>query len=489
MFCPNCGQQMNDNAKFCPKCGASPDEFGEDILIMEEAPKQRVSQPKPQTTRQRTTERRADVDSYSDNDYYAERDENDPMERLRTRTKSTYKNVSREVSRQIQSRSLQNWQALSIGLAGFSVVCLLIALFSGRTAIFAESVGSALMVYLMLKRPKFDTPEMIIPVAISSWNFVRIGFVNLLNGSSLYGETFALIARLATYLLLAVYFLMLIGKIKDINVVSYLMLAAWAVVAAFNIYALIENIKDPDFKGIISYLGRVAFSAAFLVFIYKSPKPRLKRGKISNSQRTMGDLFSIIPSKYANYDFSNEHPYYTLGGALQVIVIGGYVVTGVIGIVGIVYLVTMFKNINLGYYMSNAKVGTVLIYIILLAIYLMIVIFSMYLGYILFTKIRKRDETFIKFYHITFAVWASMGFVLVYHFGSFMNSLGELVGSFILTALGTMYFTKSVRVSTYMCTDDYMRHSMFTRNMEAPAPAEYEDDNRQYNDKYDEYDD
>ena len=490
MFCPNCGQQMNDNAQYCPKCGKSPDEFDEGILVMEEAPRPKAAQSRTQSSsRPKRIERRDNYDPYGENDYYSERDENDPMERLRSRTKSTYKTVSREVSRQIQSRALQNWQALSIGLGGLSVVCLLIALFSGRTGVFAEVVGAALLVYFSLKRPKFDSPEMIIPLSVFSIYYLRTGFYNLVHGGTLYVEAFEIITRLVVYLWLAVYFFMLIGKISDVNSVSYLMLATCAVAVAFNIHGLIENIKDWSFILFIMFLGRIAFNAAYLIFIYKAPKPKLRKGKISSSQRKMSMLFSIVPSKYADYDFSREHPYYTLGGALQAIVYGGYALTGVIGVVGIIYLVTMIKSSDLEYRFKNAQVGSVLVFFLILAIYLAFVAFIVYLGYVLFTKIRKRDETFIKFYHITFCIWACAGYILVLNYGTFMNSLGELCGAAILTALGTIYFTRSVQVSTYMCTGDYMRHSIFTRNMEAPEPAEYDEDDRQYDDRYDEYDD
>ena len=169
------------------------------------------------------------------------------------------------------------------------------------------------------------------------------------------------------------------------------------------------------------------------------------------------------------------HPYHELGGWLKAIVILQYVAGGLMVFVGLMGLLAMTVGLGAfgGYAMNSPVAGLGLGALGLVGGIIILVICGIYAAYyfVLATKIKNRDPSFLRFYHIVSVVLVVLGLL-----GLIGNHEGDQVRSFvwqvIWVILYTMYFVKSVRVRTYMGSDEYIRQSPFTKDMEAPQPAD-----------------
>ena len=176
------------------------------------------------------------------------------------------------------------------------------------------------------------------------------------------------------------------------------------------------------------------------------------------------------------------HEYQRLGGWLALIAYGclaGAILTpieGVISLMGMSSLSSMFA----GYLDNMIAVITLFIVIVCGA--------TSYLCFKMFSNILKKDTGFLRFYEtigivyigamvlVTIVASSYMQATLGEYASYFMPSLtGNTIGSVISGALifagWTTYFVKSVRVRTYFGTDEYIRKSIFCKNVTPPVPA------------------
>lgn len=96
----------------------------------------------------------------------------------------------------------------------------------------------------------------------------------------------------------------------------------------------------------------------------------------------------------------------------------------------------------------------------------------------IYFKIINRDPDFLWFYHKLYIVIVALyGFVvLLYKMtdGVYINTDTFIKQMFIYVVkvvVITLYFVKSVRVRTYMGSEEYLRYSPFTMNLESPIDA------------------
>ena len=507
MFCPYCGQQMRDGTKFCPKCGRPMDDLDMEELIVEEPepapmvktqslPKHAQRTPSKPLPNMKPRELYDKYETYDEDEYYSEQD--DPMEKLRSRTVSTYQNVSRKVNQQIASRSLQSWQIISCGTAIASIICLLISLFSGAAYALMGMLSSGLMIFFMLRKPKFGDISMLFPAtyfammygaiglqAASGFNVRGFSIFTILSAISefasggdwlggLYNRVtfgtapFDLFVRLLLYALVVVYFLTATGRMRQVDIACYIMLGICAVVAIYDVVNFFRYISM-SFGLAIFQLGSLAFVVSFTFFIMRSPKPkRMKGGRNNTNWQLVSSLLRVIPSEYANYDFSPYHPFYSLGGWLLTFVIFQYI-SAVWGIIqGIISIIRMSGSLLTASIFGTESFSGLLIILLDIAYTGL----TTYLDFKLPGKIRRRDTTFLLLYHVNAIISLSVSMMI----GCAYNGFWAAIGSLILPALGiflcTLYYRKSVRVRTFMLSDEYLRLSPFTKNVQAPKPIE-----------------
>lgn len=539
MNCSYCGHSFETGPRFCPSCGRpvqnqaqAPDEFDEfeqseiTEASPDEAESRRAGRPRharqqslqpeadkipdiydeydenvgePQGTPERSERKRIAPeprrrrldDELEDQEYYDELDMDDPIEKLKTRSKSAYSNVSKRVA----TYSLQGWQQMTIGIVAGAALCFLIATLAGTGQGILGLLGCGLMVLFMLRKPKFDALQMVLPLTAFAMMYGVIGIQNsygsigyggfsanslmsiIGSGLSFLGlgsysltdsSIFDFLVRVLIYAMPIVYFLMLIGKMKDVGVTCYYMLGACGVAI---IYSLIWFFRYFRYGLIIPLyaLGCGAFASAYMLFIINAPKPKMKKGKKTNKNAAyFNRLLAVVPSEYSDYDFSEYHPYYTLGGFLKAIYIMLYIGAVMVVLSGVISLFSIAVMLWAGGLLGVSLIKISFVLLLFIAFMALIA----YLMIKLAKKIKVRDETFLQLYHITIISSMAASFMIECATQGLWGAIGSLIGMLIGAVLGTMYFRKSVRVRSYMLSDEYLRLSVFTRNAPDPKPVD-----------------
>jgi len=168
--------------------------------------------------------------------------------------------------------------------------------------------------------------------------------------------------------------------------------------------------------------------------------------------------------------------YHTLGGWLLFFVIAnmiGVVVDAVVSLSGIAETITLFGEIPMIRSLLPDNFESAL-YITLIGevVGLLTIVFT-----ILFVlQVFQRKHTFLRFYQL--AMFAGMFYaifvgvipnvMLDYFDASFSRNIGTLLGSIAGILLVTLYMCKSIRVRTYMGSDEYMYRAIFAFKNQPP---------------------
>ena len=159
---------------------------------------------------------------------------------------------------------------------------------------------------------------------------------------------------------------------------------------------------------------------------------------------------------------TGEHPYRQLDGFLMFLSIVFTYVSPIILSVGAIALLIRFFTFGA---FGLKAVAYVLLSLIQSGVGIW---FSLRVG----KQIKERKPIFLCTYQqrVLFSIVVSFFVSLVSRgLGSaFASLIGSAVGGLLLN----LYFIKSVRVRTYMGTDEYLKQSLFNRNTQAPPPAD-----------------
>jgi hypothetical protein len=155
------------------------------------------------------------------------------------------------------------------------------------------------------------------------------------------------------------------------------------------------------------------------------------------------------------------HPYKKLGGWLLALVVMQIIAVALLTIVFIVSMVALagvfrWLGISFQFYL-----------IVACAVYIAACIVDLRFTYM----VAKRNPRFLRYYDILMIILISvilLEFILI---GFDPDSVGNLIGSLIGFLIWRTYFKKSVRVRTYMGSDQYIRMSLFSKNAVPPQPA------------------
>lgn len=177
------------------------------------------------------------------------------------------------------------------------------------------------------------------------------------------------------------------------------------------------------------------------------------------------------------------HEYQKLGGWLAFVAYGmliGSVLTMLVVIVEFIGSLSMTNSV-LGGIGSNIVVAVYFVAILAAAA-------VVFVAYKMFVLIQKRDSGFLHFYETVAIVFvgATVGIYIflfiylrsmlgVYASYAMSSAFGSMIGSVISMGIGfaiwIAYFVKSVRVRTYFGTDEYIKKSIFCKNVTPPTPA------------------
>jgi hypothetical protein len=160
------------------------------------------------------------------------------------------------------------------------------------------------------------------------------------------------------------------------------------------------------------------------------------------------------------------HPYHKLGGWLGFV---AYAQLVSIGLLAIAFLITFFSMMQFARYLDG-----LMIFVLLIELGGFILISAICVKF--FIMIRSKNPRFLRFYELLMIVLGSIGVVVAVLSGATGFGVAEPIRSILSGVIGffvwTAYFRKSVRVRTYFGSDEYLRQSIFFKNVIAPKPAD-----------------
>lgn len=207
----------------------------------------------------------------------------------------------------------------------------------------------------------------------------------------------------------------------------------------------------------------------------------------ANNEQPQQVVYQAPPKPYYA---PGTHPYHRLGGFLMAIVVINYM-GGIFALIDIIPVLISFIGLLQVSGMVNSYAPgytAFVVYTMIGLIILLILSSSIMIGYA--NRIRRKDTDFLNFiqtgsitlliitfiYFLVLILWANS-----FNTYGFMNSSSE-IGSLVTIAgtwisgivINSVYFGCSVRVRTYMGSDDYLRRSVFNKNSH-PVPADGSD--------------
>lgn len=187
------------------------------------------------------------------------------------------------------------------------------------------------------------------------------------------------------------------------------------------------------------------------------------------------------------YYAPGTHPYHRLGGFLMFIVVSSYIsaVYSFISVIPTIFSYSFFWK--MGKWLPGGFVGWA-VFTLIGHILLSIIAGAVDISYA--NKIRRREAGFLGYFQkasiimiIIIVIWFLIVILWLKQYDNYgVMSTGSIVNIIISMAfasligliIGSVYFSSSVRVRTYMGSDDYLKQSVFNKNSH-PIPADGSD--------------
>jgi len=173
------------------------------------------------------------------------------------------------------------------------------------------------------------------------------------------------------------------------------------------------------------------------------------------------------------------HPYHQLGGWLAFFAYGQPI--GAVGfiLIGIIELITTLYGL---YYLNQIFGGFSGVYGISFYIFLALLAnFAIYTIFIVFafkfhSMVKRKDPRFFRLFENTLIFFFGLSIILylVTPYTSFTEIVSYVISTALVVVIWSLYFSKSVRVRTYFGSDEYLRRSIFLKNVTTPTPADVE---------------
>lgn len=180
------------------------------------------------------------------------------------------------------------------------------------------------------------------------------------------------------------------------------------------------------------------------------------------------------PTKKGWYQGRKSHPYHTIGGSILLFMVIIYVIA-IACIVGGPLLIEYYKNQLISIARTGGTVGYVAANLIMrisfigmiIAAGIMIIagLFLLWLN----RKLRLRSPLFLLYYEYALFAALLMSIIVIFAGNPWIGILMVII--FGIIAFTTIkWLTSSIRVRTYMGSDEYLKMALFTRKITSPAP-------------------
>lgn len=183
---------------------------------------------------------------------------------------------------------------------------------------------------------------------------------------------------------------------------------------------------------------------------------------------------------------SGTHEYQSLGGYLKVITIGGYV-SGALCLIQIIsMIVATISFMKVFKWLNEYNKGFVPFEFYSFSFIFLLLIVGAYMSFGISNRIKRKDPTFLRFLQLTSIISLIAGLVgltiqlvwsksfdeygLIDYSSQIVNIIRIVISWIVMMIFTSVYFGKSVRVRTYMGSDEYLRRSLFNKNSN-PIPA------------------
>ena len=425
MYCIYCGSKIDDNAQYCPNCGAK---VAEDL-----------GGPAGKTASKKAV---PDVSA------------------VFSKVKSAVPDMSAiktDVSALKSGSSFSTMDLTALAAAVLSVVFALCSIKVYMTwLILIAAIGLAALCFARLR---YDSMPMAVPVTLFAVAVV-ISSVRVFKYFKYY-KALAVLQTILPFLFaicaVVIYWMIVTGKEEKRNLVvaEIVCLAGYAIICITSVLSGGAG----SFRTAASRLTSVLFVFAYILRIIETS--RVFVPLTSSAAFAEGTDFSSLP----HY----PHPYHKLGGYLKFTVIGGTIVCVLAIVAMIAAMVPIFKMLS--YASKYVKVSFIYILLIVLII-ISIVLYGLIIK--LMMMIKNKNQRFLWYYHKLVIIETLVAFVLQWVSNGFGTALVMLIFYALLFFLYTLYFVKSVRVRTYMQSDEYLRIDPLTRNVPSPCPADLE---------------
>ena len=349
------------------------------------------------------------------------------------------------------------------------VAALLSFLFSLTSLGFSHgylfSIAAFLLVVVAYLNIRYDTVVMAGPVILVA---IRFLIMDVSNKSRVYiYSDIGKMVHVCIYLTVLWYLLFLGGAILEKKVAVLGLCGVFLMDMVVCLLQLLASL--PSHRTRLYHVSMLLFVVTYFVRIYLGEKRYIRlcfaEGVFTPSQEPTytGDV-----DGYPHY----SHPYHMLGGWLRFLVLAGYIslpllIAAIIRGTKKVYDSSAHMGGLAGYF--KAGMGSTVWAMVLGDICLgLLVILQIWL----FELIRRKEKHFLAFFHLMAGVCTFLGFLSVALSRGLLWGLLTLLLAGLGTILLTMYFATSVRVRTYMGSDEYLRADPLTRNLPSPTPAD-----------------
>lgn len=206
--------------------------------------------------------------------------------------------------------------------------------------------------------------------------------------------------------------------------------------------------------------------------------------------------YSYQPQPNQSYA-PGAHSYQKLGGYLKFVMIGNYILGGVWLLYIIPIVIGFFNLLKLTSYLGSYAQGLTAFMWYSYVLLVLCMIFGAYISIGFSNRVRKKDPDFLRFIQsalIKFLVVSFPAMIIqmlwaksfdVYGIMDYSSQIAGVVRVIISGVCSEVfcyfYFGKSVRVRTYMGSDEYLKRSIFNKNSQpVPAVPDYKPENNAY---------
>lgn len=438
MYCTNCGAKLPDDAKFCYRCGEKVAELpGSAAAPVPEKPAVSAA-PADSKPAAPVSSAAASVSAAASS------------------AVSALKNIVPDASSIKSASSFSGTDCIALVSAVLSVVFAICSIKIYMT--WLTLIAAILLAGLCLLRMHSESLPMAVPMTLFAV-VVLVSCVRLFRYFKYY--KFLGVVQVIVPLFFAVaaavaYWLVVFNVGNKKKTMTFLV----AMTAGYAILCITTSLSGSGttFRAFSSTLCSIFFMIAFMLRMVETSEafaPALPEG-FDVSSFTGGNDYVHYP-----------HPYQQLGGYLKFTVIGGTIVAALAIIGMIIEMVPVFRMMS---YISKYTNMTFQYILIILLMILSIVVYALIIK--LMMMIKNKNQRFLWFYHKLVIAGTLVVLVLRWISNGFGTAVVSLVLFFLLYFVYTLYFVKSVRVRTYMQSDEYLRIDPITRKVKSPVPAD-----------------